>query len=169
VDADTLTAVAPASYARVGTILFNMAVNPTTGKLYVSNTESPNQVRFEGPGVHGGSTVQGHLSEARISVLDPATGQVDPQHLNPHLDYSELFTGANPPPAGRCRSSSRARGPSTSRPSARRRSASSPLLRSRIRPSSRATTRRPRARTTSRPAAARRASRSTSRAAVCTC
>ncbi len=99
VDANTFAVGSPANFPRVGTILFNMVLNPTTGKLYVSNTESPNLTRFEGPGVHGGSTVQGHLSEARISVLNPATGSVDPQHLNPHLDYSELFTGATPPPA----------------------------------------------------------------------
>lgn len=45
----------------------------------------------------GGSTVQGHLSESRITVLNPATGGVDPQHLNQHIDYSQLHTdvGAN--------------------------------------------------------------------------
>ena len=99
VNADTFTTVAPAPFDHVGTILFNMALNPTTGKLYVSNTESPNLTRFEGPGVFGGTTVQGHVSEARISVIDPGTGSVDPQHLNPHIDYGRLFTGSNPPPA----------------------------------------------------------------------
>jgi hypothetical protein len=99
VNADTLNAVAPAPFDHVGTILFNMVRNPVSGKLYVSNTESPNLTRFEGPGVFGGSTVQGHVSEARITVIDPTTGSVDPQHLNPHIDYSQLFTGANPPPA----------------------------------------------------------------------
>jgi DNA-binding beta-propeller fold protein YncE len=99
VNADTLETVTPAPFDHIGTILFNMVRNPISGKLYVSNTESPNLTRFEGPGVFGGSTVQGHVSEARISVIDPATGSVDPQHLNPHIDYSQLFTGANPPPA----------------------------------------------------------------------
>jgi hypothetical protein len=99
VNADTLATVAPAPFDHVGTILFNMVVNPISGKLYVSNTESPNLTRFEGPGVFGGSTVQGHVSEARITVIDPATGSLVPQHLNPHIDYSQLFTGANPPPA----------------------------------------------------------------------
>jgi hypothetical protein len=98
-NANTLANTAPASFDHVGTILFNMVVNPTTGKLYVSNTESPNLTRFEGAGVFGGSTVQGHVAEARISVINPSTGSVDPQHLNPHIDYSRLFTGANPPPA----------------------------------------------------------------------
>ena len=54
----------------VGTTLFNMAVNPVSGALYVSNTEARNEVRFEGPGIFGGSTVQGHLAESRITVLD---------------------------------------------------------------------------------------------------
>jgi thrombospondin type 3 repeat protein len=99
VDADTLATVAPAPYDHVGTTLFNMVLNPTSGKLYVSNTESPNLTRFEGPGVFGGSTVQGHVSETRITVIDPSTGSADAQHLNPHIDYSRLFTGANPPPS----------------------------------------------------------------------
>ena len=89
-DANTLAA-GPV-FAHVGTILFDMARNPVTGKLYVTNTDSQNEVRFEGPGVHGGSTVQGHLSEARISVLDPAGPSVDPQHLNLHIDYGALHT-----------------------------------------------------------------------------
>ncbi len=37
-------------YRGVGTILFNMAVNPVNGKVYVSNTEAGNEERFEGPG-----------------------------------------------------------------------------------------------------------------------
>jgi cytochrome c peroxidase len=99
VDANTFAVGSPANFPRVGTILFNMVINPTTGRLYVSNTESPNLTRFEGPGVHGGSTVQGHLSEARISVIDTSTGATDAQHLNPHINYSQLFTGGTPPPA----------------------------------------------------------------------
>jgi len=81
-------------YAGVGTILFNMAANPVSGKVYVSNAESKNEVRFEGPGVFGGSTVQGHLAEYRISVLDGANAPVA-RHLNKHIDYSIL-----PAPAG---------------------------------------------------------------------
>jgi YVTN family beta-propeller protein len=73
------------SFAGVGTVLFNMIVNPANGKVYVSNTEARNEVRFEGPGVFGGSTVRGHLHEARITVLDGAS--VLPRHLNKHIDY----------------------------------------------------------------------------------
>jgi DNA-binding beta-propeller fold protein YncE len=73
-------------YAGVGTILFNMAVNPVTGKVYVSNTEANNLTRFEGPGEFGATTVRGNLHKARITVLDPL-GTVTPVHLNKHIDY----------------------------------------------------------------------------------
>ena len=56
-----------------------MATNPVSGKVYVSNTEARNEVRFEGPGTFGGSTVRGHLHEARITVLDGTA--VNPRHL----------------------------------------------------------------------------------------
>ena len=36
-------------------MLFNMAVNPASGKVYVTNTEAHNEVRFEGPGILGGT------------------------------------------------------------------------------------------------------------------
>lgn len=71
--------------AGVGTVLFNMAVRPTNGKLFVSNTEARNRVRFE-------PTLRGHVSESRISVVDGTT--VTPVHLNPHIDFD-----ATPGPA----------------------------------------------------------------------
>ncbi|MBW2387280.1 MAG: hypothetical protein JRG89_02485 [Deltaproteobacteria bacterium] len=89
VNANTLTH--GTVFDSVGTILFNMVVNPSTGMLYVMNTELPNDVRFEGPGTIS-TTVQGHLSESRISVLNPGAGTVDPQHLNLHIDYNQLHT-----------------------------------------------------------------------------
>ncbi len=92
INANTLASGSIVEYDHVGTILFNMAVNPVSGRVYVTNTELPNNVEFEGPGVHGGSTVQGRLSESRITVLNPGTGGVDPQHLNQHIDYSQLHT-----------------------------------------------------------------------------
>ncbi len=86
VNANTLTRTA--SYAHAGTTLFNMVTNPATGKLYVSNTEAFNQVRFEGPGHFGGSTVQGHLAETRITIINGSS--VTPRHLNKHIDYTKL-------------------------------------------------------------------------------
>ncbi len=37
-------------FAGVGTVLFNMAVNPLSGKVYVTNGDANNLTRFEGPG-----------------------------------------------------------------------------------------------------------------------
>ncbi|MDX2165767.1 MAG: YncE family protein [Deltaproteobacteria bacterium] len=88
IDAAAPTPVQTASVAHVGTVLFNMAVNPINGKVYVTNTEARNEVRFEGPGLFAGTagaTVQGHLHEARITVLDGGTPL--PRHLNKHIDY----------------------------------------------------------------------------------
>jgi len=92
INANTLAPGSVVEYDGVGTTLFNVVVNPVSGKVYVTNTESPNHVRFEGPGDHGNSTVQGHLSESRVTVLDPAGPSVDPQHLNQHIDYAQLHT-----------------------------------------------------------------------------
>ncbi|MGI1677097.1 MAG: hypothetical protein K6L75_00020 [Cellvibrionaceae bacterium] len=68
----------------VGTTLFNMAVNPSSGNLYVSNQEARNVVRFEGPGTRS-TTVNGHFVESRITVVDG--NNVNPRHLNKHINY----------------------------------------------------------------------------------
>ena len=82
IDADAPTPVETDAFAHVGTVLFNMLVNPGNGKLYVSNTEARNEVRFEGPG-NSATTVRGHLHEARITVIDGTN--VLPRHLNKHI------------------------------------------------------------------------------------
>ncbi|HEX2688963.1 MAG TPA: hypothetical protein VHN14_20210, partial [Kofleriaceae bacterium] len=86
VNANTLTQTA--SFAHVGTTLFNMITNPVTGELYVSNTEAHNEVRFEGPGTFAGHTVQGHLAETHVTII--SGGAVTPIHLNKHIDYTKL-------------------------------------------------------------------------------
>jgi DNA-binding beta-propeller fold protein YncE len=101
IDASSSCADGSGCWADIGTTLFNMAVNPVSGKIYVSNSDAQNHVRFEGPGSHaagakpGGepATVQGDLARMRITVLDGAN--VLPRHLNKHIDYGLL-----PAPAG---------------------------------------------------------------------
>ncbi|MHC4109008.1 MAG: YncE family protein, partial [Planctomycetota bacterium] len=90
VDATTLTK--GTVFSSVGTVLFNMAVNPGSGKVYVTNIDSPNEVLFEGPGNYGGSTVQGRLSLSRVTILDPSGPSKDIQHLNQHIQYADLHT-----------------------------------------------------------------------------
>ncbi len=74
-------------YQGVGTVLFNMVVNPVSGKVYVSNTEADNEKRFEGPGIFAGHSIRGNLHQSRITVLGPA-GSVTPRHLNKHINYA---------------------------------------------------------------------------------
>ena len=74
--------------AGVGTVLFNMITNPVDGTVYVTNTEAKNEVRFEGPGILGGTTVRGHLAESRISIL--SGGTVSTRHLNKHINYATV-------------------------------------------------------------------------------
>ena len=74
------------SFSQVGTILYNMIVNPKTGALYVTNTDAQNHRRFEGAGEFSGQTLRGHLHESRITVIKP-DGSVNPRHLNKHIDY----------------------------------------------------------------------------------
>ncbi|MGH7788254.1 MAG: YncE family protein, partial [Candidatus Binatia bacterium] len=71
-----------AAFAHVGTVLFNMIVDPSTGTLYVSNTEARNEVRFEGHGA-GRTTLRGHLHESRITLIDGDA--VVSRHLNKHI------------------------------------------------------------------------------------
>ncbi|QRO01901.1 hypothetical protein JRI60_24220 [Archangium violaceum] len=94
IDADSLQQ--KAFYTGVGTSIFNLATNPKTGVVYASNSEANNLTRFEGPGVFGGSTVQGNIAKMRITVI--SGGSVYPRHLNKHIDYSKLAnsTGFDP-------------------------------------------------------------------------
>ena len=95
IDANATTPAQVQSWSGVGTVLFNMVASPTDpDKLYVTNTEARNEVRFEGPGLAlSSTTVRGRLHEARVTVIDGTS--VLPRHLNKHIDYDQI-----PPPAG---------------------------------------------------------------------
>ena len=104
IDANAPTPVETDSFSGVGTVLFNMIVNPVNGNLYVTNTEANNRVRFEGfgdwvndlgPKPSGDPpSVRGNLHQARITVIDSG-GNVLPRHLNKHIPYE-----VSPVPAG---------------------------------------------------------------------
>jgi DNA-binding beta-propeller fold protein YncE len=80
-------AKANGAFAHVGTTLFNMAVNPKNGNVYVSNTDAHNDVRFEGH-TPGFTSVAGDLVDSRISIINPTTGAVTADNLNPHLVHA---------------------------------------------------------------------------------
>jgi YVTN family beta-propeller protein len=103
IDASANPPVEVGSFTGVGTVIFNLAVNPVSGKVYASNTEAHNEVRFEGPGAFaatvpgvppGPTTVRGHLHEARITVLDG--GPPLARHLNKHLDTAASYADPGP-------------------------------------------------------------------------
>ena len=103
IDAAAATPALGARHSGVGTTLFNMAVNPADGRLFVSNTEAFNEVRFEGSGRRGNTTVRGRIAESRVTVISPASGAVTPVHLNRHIDFA-LPQGASIPAAEKSKS-----------------------------------------------------------------
>ena len=102
IDAMAATPSITARFAGVGTTLFNIAVG-TDGRLFVSNTEAFNEIRFEGSGRRGNSSVRGRIAESRISVITPSSGAVAAVHLNSHVDFA-LPQGASLPAAEKARS-----------------------------------------------------------------
>jgi YVTN family beta-propeller protein len=66
----------------VGTLNFNAAWNPANGRVYVTNIESFNHVRFE-------PDLRGLFARNRVSIVDPSTAAtLDTVHLNGHINYS---------------------------------------------------------------------------------
>lgn len=81
-------------FSHVGTILYNMAVNPVDGQIFVTNTDANNLTRYAGPpyeiapGLPREHTFTGKMHSARVTVINPETGLVTPRHLNKHIDYT---------------------------------------------------------------------------------
>jgi YVTN family beta-propeller protein len=83
IDANATPPAQSSVYDHVGTILFNMAVNPVSGVVYVSNSDANNMDRFEG---FGATSLRGELHRAAISILSGASTVVT-RRLNKHIDY----------------------------------------------------------------------------------
>ncbi len=66
-----------------GTNLFDIAVQPGSGDLWVPNTEARNLVRFE-------PVLRGHIVDSRVTKLLVSTASATPFDLNPRVNYSEL-------------------------------------------------------------------------------
>ncbi len=109
IDADAGTPSVTSYVTTVGTLNFGIAVNPSTGRLYVSNTDARNQVRFErGLEILGDAqgdedgicddneatslclpALNGHLVDTRVTVTTGTTvnGTVN---LNPHIIFDNV-------------------------------------------------------------------------------
>jgi YVTN family beta-propeller protein len=85
IDAALETPTVAESISKVGTVLFNMAVRPGSGEIWVSNTEAFNFIPYE-------PRLQGKFSENRITRIYPVTGgshhQAQAVDLNSHIDHS---------------------------------------------------------------------------------
>ena len=70
--------------SNVGTVLFNMAVQPGSREIWVSNTEAFNFIPYE-------PRLKSKFTENRITRIFPSTGgarQIQSVNLNPHIDHS---------------------------------------------------------------------------------
>ncbi|HMI30867.1 MAG TPA: FlgD immunoglobulin-like domain containing protein [Candidatus Limnocylindrales bacterium] len=66
----------------VGTSIFNIAVDPGTSTLYVTNTEAKNRTRFE-------PNLRGRFLENWITLIGSGgAGPVTPKHLNAHINFA---------------------------------------------------------------------------------
>ena len=87
-----VASLAVTEVAGLGTNLFEVSVQPGTGKLYVANTDARNLVRFEmprppvaNPPVDYG--LAGHIVDNQLTVVDPGAGfSVTKLDLNTHID-----------------------------------------------------------------------------------
>ena len=70
-------------FSRVGTVNLGIAVRPTTGDIYVANTDARNLARFE-------PNLRGHIVDNRVTRILMPTGSVEAFDLNPEIDYSVL-------------------------------------------------------------------------------
>jgi YVTN family beta-propeller protein len=79
---DANAGVVASRISGVGTSNFNAAVDPTSGTLYVTNTEASNRTRFE-------PNLRGRFLQDRITlVTGGGSGAVTPVHLNAHINYA---------------------------------------------------------------------------------
>ena len=85
IDAETLLETRRVS--GVGTVLFNMVVNPVDDTLYVSNIDSNNHIRFSGTTSRGNTSVRGHVVDQQITVIG-AGQDVRQRMVNKHIDFS---------------------------------------------------------------------------------
>lgn len=83
VEINTATNQVVRYFTGAGTNLFDIAVQPGSGDLWVPNTEARNTVRFE-------PVLRGHIVDNRVTKLVLTTGGAWPYDLNPGINYGLL-------------------------------------------------------------------------------
>lgn len=79
---DTGTLTVSRYYSRVGTVNLGIAVMPTTGDVFVTNTDSRNLTFYE-------PVLRGHWVDNRLTRIQKS-GQITAYDLNPNIDYTTL-------------------------------------------------------------------------------
>lgn len=69
------------NFTGVGTLNYDLEVNPVSGVIYVSNHEALNLTRFE-------SNVRGNFARMRVTLVNPSGPTITPVNLNPHINYA---------------------------------------------------------------------------------
>ena len=87
IEIDVASRTVTRTFSGLGTTLFNVAVNPVSGALYVTNQQATNDVRFE-------PNLKGAFIRNQVSVVQPGPGTVTPVHLNPHINYADAAGSA---------------------------------------------------------------------------
>lgn len=83
VEVDAASGTVERYFGGAGTNLFDIAIHPVSGDLWVANTEALNLVRFE-------PELRGHFADNRLTRLDQQTGVATVYDLNPGIDYDLL-------------------------------------------------------------------------------
>jgi YVTN family beta-propeller protein len=83
VEIDVATLSVTRYFSQVGTVNLGIAVRPTTGDLYVGNTDARNLVQFE-------TSLRGHIVDNRVTRIVMPGGATTAFDLNPSIDYSVL-------------------------------------------------------------------------------
>ena len=83
VEIDTASLTVTRYFSGVSTVSFGLAVHPTSGDLYVANTQARNLVHFE-------PNLRGHIVDNRITRIEIGSGMATAFDLNAGLAYSPL-------------------------------------------------------------------------------
>src|SRR5205085_10179709 len=70
-------------FPHVGTLNLGIAVQPSTGDLFVTNTDARNLVHFE-------PNLRAHFVDNRVTRIAQSNGALTVSDLNPGIDYATL-------------------------------------------------------------------------------
>lgn len=82
IEIDVASLLETRRWSDVGASLFDLAVIPNSGEIWVSNLEAMNHIRFE-------PNLRGRFTDNRVTRIDPAGGLVTPIGLNPHIVHDD--------------------------------------------------------------------------------